>query len=430
MCAVLISLVIAASVFGISAFAGNALLDNTIYSKSFEKKMTAQQADKLQEYIRLETITKENIHRLNVWCNSEKKLYLTIYDDDRLVYESPFSENVDTNSVEDRHADFDIELENPNNLYLLSLADETEVQAFIYYYAGYSFYLFVTIVSGILAFIAFSLCFIMLINKKISYIKMLKQELEILSGGQLEYPITIKGADEIGELASGIDQMRQSIIRHRNIEGQLRSANSELITSMSHDLRTPLTSLLAYLEIIDRKKYSDEKQMHSLINKSIEKTMRIKDMADKLFEYFLVYASEWECSEMETINADQLFHHFLGEYAYSLENHGFKIYIDHSEAFDNIVVNMPLLQRVFDNVYSNILKYADKEHVVLFTCNKVNDNLVLVISNGVLDEGIKRESTNIGLKTCERIMQYHGGSFTTSNYGGKFASTIELPISH
>lgn len=430
MCAVLISLVVATSVFGISAFVGNALLDNTIYSNSFEKKMTGQQADNLQEYVKSESITKATIHRLNVWCNSEKKLYLTIYDDDRLIYESPFSDYDDTNSAEDGYAEFDAELENPNNLYLLSLADDTEVQAFIYYYAGYIFYLFVTIVSGILSFIAFSLCFIMLINKKISYIKMLKQELEILSGGQLEYPITIKGNDEIGELASGIDQMRQSIIKHRKTEDQLRSDNSELITSMSHDLRTPLTSLLAYLEIIERKKYSDENQMHILINKCIEKTMRIRDMADKLFEYFLVYAVEWECSEMETINADKLFHHFLGEYAYSLESHGYKIHVDHSEVFDNIAVNMSLLQRVFDNVYSNILKYADKEQVVLFTCNKVNDNLLLIISNGTLNEGAKKESTNIGLKTCAKIMQYHGGSFTTSNYSGKFASTIELPISH
>ena len=66
---------------------------------------------------------------------------------------------------------------------------------------------------------------------------------------------TEESLDELSELARGIDQMRRSIIKHQEVEQQIRKANAELITSMSHDLRTPLTSLLAFLEIIERKKY-------------------------------------------------------------------------------------------------------------------------------------------------------------------------------
>ena len=73
----------------------------------------------------------------------------------------------------------------------------------------------------------------------------------------------------------------------------MRLANSELVTAMSHDLRTPLTSLLAYLELMERGKYENQEQLAYFIRRSLEKTMQIKSMADKLFEYFFVYSSEW-----------------------------------------------------------------------------------------------------------------------------------------
>ena len=119
--------------------------------------------------------------------------------------------------------------------------------------------------------------------------------------------------------------MRRSILKHQETEDQMRSANSELITAMSHDLRTPLTSLLAYLEIIERKKYADEAQMDQLVHKSIHQTLRIKNMADQLFEYFLVYATDWKNDEPETLDADELFRQILEDYAYSLESSGMKV---------------------------------------------------------------------------------------------------------
>lgn len=54
----------------------------------------------------------------------------------------------------------------------------------------------------------------------------------------------------MNQARSGIDQMRRSIMKHQENEIQMRSANSELITAMSHDLRTPLTSLLAYVSFL------------------------------------------------------------------------------------------------------------------------------------------------------------------------------------
>ena len=404
----------------ISFTIGSLLLDHTVYGRSFAQKTADTQATNLQAYINKESVSLENLRRLNVWCSRGDKVYLAIYHEDELVFDSQVSKNV--------YPETDPEQEDPQSEYILTLADGTEVRAFLYYYAGDAFYLWMTVISGILAFIGFSLCFVFLVNKKVSYITRLQEELEILSGGQLEYPITISGEDELSELALGIDQMRKSIIKHQETEKQMRTANSELITSMSHDLRTPLTSLLAYLEILERKKYADEVQMQNLIHKSLGQTMRIRDMADKLFQYFFVYATEWENAEMESVDADMLFSQILEDYASALESKGIRVERKFSEVSANINVNTELLQRALDNLYSNLIKYADPKRFVIFSYQRSGNKLLLTILNGIAPDREKKDSTQIGLCTCRRIIEFHGGTFTTSEKGTLFSVILELPL--
>lgn len=291
-----------------------------------------------------------------------------------------------------------------------------------------TFYFYLFIFSGLLALIAFALCFMALIGRKVAYIILLKKELDILSGGHLEHPVTIIGKDELGELALGIDQMRRSMIKHQETESQMRSANSELITAMSHDLRTPLTSLLAYLEIIERKKYQDEQQRDELIHKSVGQTMRIKQMADELFSYFLAYATEWEAVDMETVDADQLFHQILSDYAYALESNGMRVDTDFAQVSADIIINTELLHRALDNLYSNLLKYADPKETIRVSYKRKEQNILISISNGIRTEQIKTNSTKLGLVTCRRIIECHKGHFTTAEENNRFHVTLSIPV--
>ena len=383
------------------------MLDKTVYGQTFAETMADQHFSQLQEYVEEEHISLTNLQRLNPWCSRGDKVYLTIYQGDTLIYESPFSGRTKGDLTAQK---LDPDLEDPENKYALVLDGDVTVRAFLYYYSGDAFFYGLLVVSGLIAFLAFSLCFVALISRKVSYINLLKEELDILSGGQLEYAVTIHGSDEIGELALGIDQMRRSILKHQELEDQMRSANSELITAMSHDLRTPLTSLLAYLEIIERKKYADEAQMDQLVHKSIHQTLRIKNMADQLFEYFLVYATDWKNDEPETLDADELFRQILEDYAYSLESSGMKVQLQFLPVSCKIKVAIHLLQRALDIIYSNLTKYADPDTIIRIDYRRESDYLILIISNGTRTDQSKRESTSIGLNTCRRIIEYHGGS--------------------
>lgn len=415
---VLLSLLAAGLVFVLTHFTGKMVLDETVYGKAFDRRFSG-----LQNYVEKEKITAKNLHRLNVWCSHSGQVYLTVYIDGFIRYESPLAAS--TALEEDA---FDISLENPEQEYTLRLSDGTQAQAFLYYYVGNAYYYWALGFSALLAFAAFSLCFIFFVHKKMRYVKHLKAELDILAGGDLHYAITIKGEDELGELAQGIEQMRQSILSYQETKEQMRLANSQLVTAMSHDLRTPLTSLLAYLELMDRGKYDSEEQLHYFTQRSLEKGFQIKSMADKLFEYFLVYSSEWEPPEMETVDADSLIQQFWGEYAFSLESKGFSVRYEFSELKGSLRVNMELLRRAFDNLYSNLLKYADPAQPLEIFCCQEGGQVRLTIYNHISPYRDKRESTNIGLGTCQRALQYHGGSFETREDSGIFQVNVTLPL--
>lgn len=420
---VLRSLLAAVVVFFALFGVGIWLLTRTVYGDSFMDRMTDQKFEALQEYVEEERVTAENLRPLDIWCGRGSKIYLLLFQGEELLYDSYYT------SLQQAPSEvYDPDLEDPEREYALELSDGTQTRAFLYYYAGDAYYYGTLFLSGVGAFLIFSLCFISSAHRKLRYIQQIKAELDILAGGDLSYPVTVQGEDELGELAAGIDQMRRSIAAHQAEEERMRLANSELVTAMSHDLRTPLTSLLAYLELMERGKYENEEQLSHFIRRSLEKTLQIKSMADKLFEYFLVYSSEWAPPGLENRDADELLQHLLGEYAFSLESHGFLVEQSFEPLDGQIQVNLELLRRMFDNLYANLLKYADAACPVEFSYRRRGEQVCITLSNHISPKRDKKQSTNIGLNTCVKILRCHGGSFSYQEMGELFLVEVRLPL--
>lgn len=420
---VLLSLMAAALAFFGAYVVGNKILEHTVYGKAFMSKMADKQFSWLEDYVQEQEVTPGRLRPLDIWCSRGDQVYLSLYVEDRIIYESERTSKDKLDPDE-----YDPEDEDPKQEYRLTLSDGTIVRAFLYYYTGDTYYYGSVVIAGMIAFFTFCVCFILFIHRKLQYIERLKRELDILAGGDLSYQVTIKGQDELSQLAQGIDEMRRSIAAHQEEEEKIRTANSELVTAMSHDLRTPLTSLLAYLEMLERRKYENEQQLHHFISRSLAKTFQIKSMADKLFEYFLVYSSEWEKPISELVDADELFSQMWGEYEFALESKDFMVACDFAELKGKLRVNMDLLQRAFDNLYSNLLKYADPAFPINLSYRREEDRVLLLVSNSIIAQKNQRESTNIGLSTCSRIIQYHGGSFSAGRDGERFSVSISLPL--
>ena len=117
----------------------------------------------------------------------------------------------------------------------------------------------------------------------------------------------------------------------------------------------------------------------------------------------------------------------LGEAEFDLSDAGFRMQHMEFDGECSIEADPAYLKRVFDNIVSNIKKYADKSLPVVFMSELNGDNLIITVSNRISRSMDRVESTKIGLRTCEKIMQAMQGSFTVCNDEDHFAVEIKLP---
>lgn len=258
-------------------------------------------------------------------------------------------------------------------------------------------------------------------------IVVLSKEAAEIGAGELEKPITFSGRDEITELAASVDGMRRSIIERMSSESRAWQANAELITAISHDIRTPMTSLIGYLGLLNEGDFADSAQAKQFTASAYAKAIELKELTDELFKYFLVFGKSGVEMELEPYDARLLTEQFLVEAQFDIESAGFTMELADFEGECSICVDPMYLKRVFDNLVSNIKKYADGAHPVTAVCRLEDGSFSVSVSNTVSRSMNRVESTKIGLRTCERILDTMGGKFRTDNSGDRFTATLILP---
>jgi signal transduction histidine kinase len=282
------------------------------------------------------------------------------------------------------------------------------------------------------AIIAASVIFLLVM---LSYVRMLtlriirlSDEAQEIGKGDLDHPITVDGSDEIAMLSKEMDNMRCSVIERMGNEKKAWQANSELITAISHDIRTPMTSLIGYLDLLNDSDFSDPEYSRQFCRSAYSKAMELKDLTDELFRYFLVFGKAELEMNMEIYDGRFLIEQLIAEASFDLSEKGFDVqYIDFQG--ECAVMTDPLyLKRVVDNLVSNIKKYADKNHPVMVICELRDTDLSVCISNHIAKAIHRVESTKIGIRTCQKIMAHMQGSFQTRSDEIHYAAEFTLPI--
>ena len=283
----------------------------------------------------------------------------------------------------------------------------------------------IALVLGVLVIVAVLLWYT---NRLTRRIIRLSQEAAGVGAGDLEGIITVDGVDEIAALAADIDGMRDSIIERMGNEKRAWEANSELITAMSHDIRTPMTSLIGYLGLLSNRKSLTEEEQGRYLDAAYGKALALKELTDELFKYFLVFGrSEIELHK-EEYEAHLLLMQLLGEAGFDLQDSGMTVQnIDRMEDGYMLSTDVAMLKRVIDNLLSNIKKYADPQRPVVILTEKKDKQVSVTVSNSISSRKSTTESTKIGLRTCEKIMTALGGEFKTENDGKRFTAELWLP---
>ena len=161
----------------------------------------------------------------------------------------------------------------------------------------YRYSTYATIAEVILCAALFLTGFLIAFQRTVSYMRQISLEIQAMEGGDLNQPVTVRGDNDLTALAESLDAMRLAFRAQRERESSTYAANQALISQMSHDLRTPLTTLLIYTEILRYGKYQGEDQLRGYLDKIDEKAQQIKQLAENLLEYSL--ASQKRAVEME-----------------------------------------------------------------------------------------------------------------------------------
>lgn len=303
-----------------------------------------------------------------------------------------------------------------------------QYQVSVYDFSDEPLYEVVTIATYAVAIAIFVFVMLFYHQSTIKQIIKLSHEVDQIASGNLEGHITVHSQDEIGVLAHHVDSMRYSIMREMRAEQEAWNANSDLITRMSHDIRTPLTVLLGFLELLDEGEFSQEENYRSYLSICKKNAFQLKELADKLFQYFLVFGHR-DCGlNLELTDAQVLLDQLIGEHEVLLLEQGWQIENQRLPSHVLVQVDPVYVKRLFDNLFSNIEKHADPSQPVSIVQQVEGDCVRVSLHNFVPHNPNPVESTNIGLKTCERIVQQMGGVFFSQKEEREFTVKLTVPI--
>lgn len=264
-------------------------------------------------------------------------------------------------------------------------------------------------------------------KENVAYIQCLEREVDAIKRGSLQEAVTVKGQDELGQLACGLDQMRQQLYENMQKEKELRAAQEKLVLGMSHDLRTPLTGLLAYMEVL-KKQERGGRPSRVYIDKAYDKILQIRRMSDQLFEYFLIDSGKEAVleppEEISSAVGD-----YLSELCAMLTCGGFVVDAGELEWKPVFVqVNTDYLGRIMNNIFSNIEKYGDKGQDVKIWMDYGQDRVGIAISNRMAMPGRYVEGTGIGVKNVSSMMEQMGGVAEEGMLGDWYRITLYFPV--
>jgi len=396
-----------------------------------QQKATQKQVQELQEYVTENHIASTDVKKITDWSHKQRYILLELYHDNRLIYSSfAPKDGVLSFSMKDGTVDEAAGVPEERTkfydwrpCYTVNFADG-EVEALLYYNGFTTYYS-----NGCEILLALCILwwfpgfFLFNSRKLVRYIVQLSEEIQAMEGGDLEHPITIRGSDELTTLASCLDSMRVTLRQQQEEEAQASAKVKNLITEMSHDLRTPLTTLLLYTEILRYHKYDTPEQEADYLTKIDTKARQIKQLSDNLFEYALVTRDTVAVLDPPA-HFSEIFEEPLTELVETLQQRNFACALELGEEDVLLSVNSQYVRRILDNITSNLLKYADPKNDVIVRFVQGNETAGLCFENRVLPIPASAESTKVGLPSIETMMEKMHGVCRVERPEGIFRMTL------
>lgn len=273
-------------------------------------------------------------------------------------------------------------------------------------------------------------------------------ELYYIADGHFDHQIPYRFQGDERKIVDSINILVENVIHSMSEELKMKRSKDELISNVSHDIRTPLTSIIGYLGLIENHQFNSTDDLYKYVHIAYFKAKQMKDLADSLFEYTKLTESNRKPSQVRKVEMQSMLDQLSAEYDLLANEHEMKLHTTTNFTHLEIEANPDELARAIGNLLTNALKYGKDGENLYLEGKQINPKeLVIKVANDgekipeasldhVFDRFYRVENsrnkstsgTGLGLAIVNEIVKLHGGYCEVSSNDKLTTFSLHLPI--
>lgn len=300
----------------------------------------------------------------------------------------------------------------------------------------------------LLGILLFSLVFLLLQRKMARDIETIAHAVKQISEGDLSTRLELEGEGELTDIAENLNRMEEDIQELIDKERTSEQSKTDLITNVAHDLRTPLTSILGYLELLRKNQKLSPEMQQKYLDIAYNKSVRLQKLIEELFGFTKLSYGKINMN-VTKVDIVELLAQLLEESYPNFQKNGLSYDFVSNRKSQIIEADGDLLARLFDNLIGNAIKYgkegkrvlvslrADREIVTIKIVNYgyvIPENELPLIFDRFYRTDHSRTNasgpggTGLGLAIVKNITDMHHGTVSVSSDLSGTVFTVRLKI--
>lgn len=271
-------------------------------------------------------------------------------------------------------------------------------------------------------------------------------ELHYIANGNYDYRIPFELRGDLSKVVDSINGLVDSTVAAIEDEREIEKSKDELITNVSHDIRTPLTSIIGYLGLIEDGQYQNDEEILKYTSIAYKKAKQMKSLVEDLFEYSKVRQPSVPVNNV-SFDMVQLLEQLAADFELEAKKKNILIQVDTKESQLVMDGDTEKLVRVFNNLITNALKYGTGANKIVIEIEKTKNEAVVTVKNNgkpipreALDQLFDRfyrvdgsrsqeiSGTGLGLAIAQNIVNLHGGYIYAQSNNDWTSFIIHLPL--
>ena len=281
-----------------------------------------------------------------------------------------------------------------------------------------------------------------LLKKVFGYIDEVGKATEDLVNKDVEY---IELPDELEEIQKRMNHLKRELEKNEKLAKENEEKKDELIVYLAHDIKTPLTSMIGYLSILDEIDDMPKKKQKNYISIALDKSYRLEDLINELFDVAR-FNSEKIVLEKEELNLNLMLEQIIDDFYPTLREVNKSIKLNYDEPI-SINGDSDKLSRVFNNLIKNAISYSKEESEIVINLKKDNNNAIVeVINKGkqiskeklskIFEKFYRLDSartsrtggSGLGLAIAKDIVELHNGTIIAESNEEETTFRVTLPL--